>query len=166
MFKKIFRILKILINIAILVLFFAIIKIYNIGEVSIKWLDYQIETDAITAIIMSFLIVISTLIILYILIKITSLDFKNLFKIFFKKHYVKRLETIINRHNKAFLDLSQTLKYLDENDLKMAKKSYLKFASSVKNKEINDYLKLRIQGFIEKNEVQKTKFNLLKFFKK
>lgn len=131
----------------------------NNGEVVINWFNYQIISDALTVFALTIILVILIFIFSYILARILSFKFPNMFKIFFKKSYVRRLETIIKRQNKAFDEIAKTLTYIDLDEIKNAKKSQKKLHSMTKNKNINEYLSAKI-------DFAKGDSSLVKFAKK
>ncbi len=118
----------------------------NNGEVIINWFGYQLTTDTLTALFLVVLLMLIIAIFSYLVARIFALNFPNIFKIFFKKTYVSRLETIIKRHNKAFDELTKLLQNIDEKDVRNAKNLRKKFATLVKNKQINDFLSNKIEA--------------------
>ncbi len=144
--------------------------IENNGQVVIDWFGYQVVCDALTVFLAMIFLIIFIFIFSYFLAKILSFKFPNIFKIFFKKTYIQRLETILKRQNKAFDEIEKILSYLDFNDFKNAKKSLKKLHFYTKNKKINDYLSIKISKAAGDSSftkiVKKVKnFSLIPFFK-
>ncbi len=116
----------------------------NNGEVVIKWLGYQISSDALTLLLATILLVILIFFISYFVAKILSFKFPNIFKVFFRKSRAQRLEFIVKRQYKSFEKIFQTLNYIDLGDIKNAKKIKKKLYSSSKNDKIHKYLQHKI----------------------
>lgn len=144
--------------------------INNNGQVVIDWFGYQVICDALTVFLAMVFLVIFIFIFSYFLAKILSFKFPNIFKVFFKKSYIQRLESISKRQNKAFDEIEKILSCLDFNDVRNAKRSLKNLRSYTKNKKINDYLSIKISKAAGDSSftkvVKKVKgFSLIPFFK-
>lgn len=114
------------------------------GSVVITWLGYEVQTNILTAVLLSLLVAAIVSICSYLLARILAIKFPNFLKLFFRKSYTKQLEGIVSRHHQAFDLLAQALLALEVNDAKEAEDSQKKFSKLVKNSAINNFLSAKI----------------------
>ena len=95
--------------------------IENNGTIEVNWLDYNVQTDILTAILILgfFLVLIVTL--SYFLTRILAIKFPELLKFFFRKSYTRKLEKIISNHHQGFETLSKILIALEIQDYEYSK---------------------------------------------
>ncbi len=114
------------------------------GHVLINWLGYELKTDIITAatgtLFLSFLIFCT----IYLLLRIFAMRFPNLFKLFFKKSYTKKLETVIHRNWQGIELLPKLLLALENDDTRNAQILQNKLALYIKNPHLNNFLLAKI----------------------
>ncbi len=109
------------------------------GVVLVRWLDYQVQTDILTGILLAIIFTICVFFISYILARILAFKFPNLIKIFFNKKYVKTLEKTIKKQDQA-LDLVASLALaLEVDDKENAKKFAKEFSKLEQNKNLNHF---------------------------
>lgn len=109
------------------------------GSMVITWLGYEVKTDILTALLIAMLFAVAVFIFSYLLAKILSLKFPNLFKLLFRKSYNKRLEAIIKRYQKGVDAISQLLLSLESDDAKNSLSLQKKLSSLVKNPQLNNF---------------------------
>jgi HemY protein len=114
------------------------------GTVVITWLGYEVQTNILTAVLLSLLVAAVVSGCSYLLARILAIKFPNFLKLFFRKNYTKQLEKIVNRHHEAFEILAQTLLALEINDGREAENLQRKFSKLVKNAAINNFLLAKI----------------------
>jgi ABC-type multidrug transport system fused ATPase/permease subunit len=116
----------------------------NGGNVIIHFMNFEIQTNILTFIILSFLTVILTFSISYILGRILSLKFPNLLKIYQRKAHIKNIENKLNKLQKSQEEnlkiISETLEELIIKDEELAKYLYKKFLKNSENKELKNLL--------------------------
>lgn len=135
----------------------------NNGEVIINWLGYQLLMDALTLFLISVLAVIIAVTIANFVTKILFFQFPSFFKAFSKKRHIKRLEAIIKRQNKAFDIISDLSQFIDDEDLKSAKKLHKKLNSYTKNKKINHHFSNKIKVLQGDSQITKAKNKIKNF---
>jgi len=109
------------------------------GTVLVTWLGYEVRTDILTALLAAILFAAIVFIFAYVLARILAMKFPNLFKFFFKKSYVKRLESVINRHWQGIDLTSQLLLSLESDDVKSSIALQKKLSSFIKNPQLNNF---------------------------
>lgn len=114
------------------------------GLVTVRWLDYQLDTSVTTAIFISSFLCLLIFSFSYVLARILSLKFPNLFRIFFKKTHEKRLESIIMRQNQALLLISKIIIAIEVKDLKTAEKLALELSKATKKPTIKHALQIKL----------------------
>ncbi len=122
------------------------------GDVVITWLGYQLQTDVLTAILLTSLLSLLIFAISYLLARILAIRFPSLLKFLFRRSYVRHLEKVIKRHHKAFDEMSKALLALEVHDNNVAKKSQKDFAKLLKYSPLNDF-------FIAKTSFEERKFS-------
>jgi len=141
-----FRILKFLLIFAIIIAGVSWL-INNNGEVVINWLGYEIVTDIFMIIALSILSLIFIFLITYLLTKIFSFKISSITAKFVDRSNAKKLERERKDREVAYQCLTKVLAYLDEHEIKMARKFYKKFRGVVNNEEIIEYLDFRFKYF-------------------
>ena len=141
-----FRLLKFLVVFAI---FAAIVGwiINNNGEVVINWLGYEIVTDVFMIIVIAILVLAIVVTIAYLLTKIFSFKLGSIATKFHNKRRDKKLERMEKNSEVSYLYLTKILAYLDEHDIKLARKFFKQFCALVDNKDIIEYLNFRFYYF-------------------
>ncbi len=124
------------------------------GSVVVTWLGYQLQTDVLTAILLSIFFTLIIFSASYLFTRILAIKFPNLLKIFFKKSYLKRLEKLVHRHHKSFEVMSQLMLALEVHDEKSAEHLQKNFAKLVKNPSLNNFFLGKI--FAEKQQFSKS----------
>ena len=109
------------------------------GSVVITWFGYQVQTDAVTAILLAIFFTLLVFAISYLLARILAIRFPNILKFFFRKKYLKSLEKIVHRHHQAFDVMSQLLLALEVKDKKSAVILQKKFSHLIKNSALNNF---------------------------
>ena len=124
--------------------------IENNGTIEVNWLDYNIQTDILTAILILgfFLILIITL--SYFLTRILAIKFPELLKFFFRKSYTRKLEKIISNHHQGFETLSKILIALEIQDYEYSKKLFKTYQKQIKYKTIRNFLEAKF-AFYDKD---------------
>ncbi len=110
------------------------------GTVLITWLGYEAKTDILTALLVAVLFAAIVFILSYLIARILAMKFPNLFKILFKKSYVKRLESLIHRHWQGIDTISQLLLSLESEDVKSSTSLQKKLVTLIKNPQLNNFL--------------------------
>lgn len=110
------------------------------GTVLVNWLGYEAKTDILTALLIAILFAAIVFIFSYIVARILAMKFPNLFKLLFKKSYIKRLESVIHRHWQGIDTISQLLLSLESEDVKTSTSLQKKLASLIKNPQLNNFL--------------------------
>lgn len=110
------------------------------GTVLVTWLGYEAKTDILTALLLAILFAAIVFVFSYIVARILALKFPNLFKLLFKKSYVKRLEGTIHRHWQGIDITSQLLLSLESDDVKNSIALQKKLSSLIKNPQLNNFL--------------------------
>jgi uncharacterized membrane-anchored protein len=116
----------------------------NNGTIIINWLDYELQTDVLTAIVLALLAAIFIFAFSYLLARILALKFPNLRKLFFKKNYLKRLENIIKKYHRGFTLITELMLALESGDEKSAHNLHKKFAVLIKNPALNNFFSAKI----------------------
>jgi len=111
----------------------------NNGNVVINWLGHEVQTDILTAILLSFLAAVSIIALSYLLTRIFAIRFPNLLKLFSRKSYIRRLEKLVHRHHKAYDIMAQLMLALEVDDEKSAKELHKKFSKLIKNPALNNF---------------------------
>lgn len=109
------------------------------GSVVITWLGYETKTDILTALLIAIILAAVIFALSYLLARILALKFPNLFKFFFKKSYIKRLESLIHKHWQGINILSELLPALESDDLKSATGLQKKLSVLIKNPQLNEF---------------------------
>ncbi len=126
-------------SIAVLVSISLVFVLDHEGLIIVRWLDYQVQTDILTGILLAIIFTIFVFFISYILARILAFKFPNLIRIFFNKKYVKNLEKTIKKQDQA-LDLLATLALaLEVDDKESAKKLSKEFAKLEQSKILNHF---------------------------
>lgn len=141
-----FRVLKILLLMVVIVGAVSWL-INNNGEVVINWLGYEIVTDIFMIVVLVILSVIFIFVFTYILMKIFSFRFSSIAAKFVDRSNAKKLDRAKKDQDVAYEYLTRILAYLDECEVKKAKKFYKKFCALTRNKEIIEYLNFRLKYF-------------------
>ena len=142
------RLIKFLLLIAVIG-FATFWLVSNNGEVVINWLGYEIVTDIFVIIIFSILSLV--LVFVFSMLIARMLSFKVSFiKVLMRgsKSDSHQIEKIEKQNEEAFLNLTKILAFLDEGEVRLARKEYKKFCSKVKNRYILEYLEYRF-GYFE-----------------
>lgn len=109
------------------------------GSVVITWLGYETKTDILTALLLTIIFAAIIFALSYLLARILALKFPNLFKLLFKKSYIKRLESLIHRHWQGVETLRQLLLSLESHDVKESTSLQKKLAVLIKNPQLNNF---------------------------
>ncbi len=109
------------------------------GDVTITWLGYQLQTDVLTAILLTSLLSILIFLISYLAARILAIRFPTLLKFLFRRSYVRHLEKVIKRHHKAFAIMSKSLLALEVHDETASRKLQKDFAKLIKYAPLNDF---------------------------
>ncbi len=141
-----FKILKFLLIFAVLAAGVSWI-INNNGEVVINWLGYEIVTDIFMIVALAILSLFFIFLLTYFLTKIFSFRFSFITEKFIDRSNAKKLERVKKDQEVAYEYLTKVMAYLDEHDVKTAKKFYKKFCALVKNEQIIEYLDFRFRYF-------------------
>lgn len=118
--------------------------INNNGLVLITWLGYEIRVDVLTSILLASFFIILLLAISYLLARILAVRFPRFLRKLFKKSYVKSLEKIIHKNNQSFDIITELMLALEANDQKKTKKLSKKLFKSLKNEELEAFLRGKI----------------------
>jgi HemY protein len=124
------------------------------GSVIINWLGYEVQTDILTAVLLSIFFALMVFSFAYLLARILAFRFPNLFKIFFRKKYFRSLEKILHRHHQGFDLMVKMLLALEVHDEKSAENLRKKFSQLIKNSALNDFFLGKI--LFEKREFKKS----------
>ncbi|MFM7702720.1 MAG: hypothetical protein ACKO6C_04605 [Alphaproteobacteria bacterium] len=124
--------------------------IENNGTIEINWLDYNIQTDILTAILILGFFLILTITLSYFLTRILAIKFPELLKFFFRKSYTKKLEKIISNHHQGFETLSKILIALEIQDYEYSKKLFKVYQKQIKYKTIQNFLEAKF-AFYDKD---------------
>lgn len=124
------------------------------GSVIITWLGYELQTNILTAILLSIFFTLIVFSVSYLLAKILAIRFPNLFKIFFRKRYFRSLEKLVHRHHQGFDLMVKMLFALEVHDEKSAENLRKKFSQLIKNSSLNDFFLSKI--LFEKREFEKS----------
>ncbi len=122
------------------------------GSVVITWLGYEAKTDILTTLLITIFFAAIVFLISYLLARILAMKFPNLFKLFFKKSYVKRLESLIHKHWQGIDILQQLLLSIESEDAKTSENLQKKLAVLIKNPRLNNF-------FIAKIAYQNSEFS-------
>jgi HemY protein len=114
------------------------------GHVLITWLGYELQTDVLTAILISAFFSLIIFAISYLFARILAIKFPSLLKILFRKSYAKSLEKLLRRHRQGFDLMAETLLALEINDEKSAETLQKKFTKLIKHPGLNNFLLGRI----------------------
>lgn len=109
------------------------------GVVLITWLGYEAKTDILTSLLVAIVFAAIVFVFSYLLARILAMKFPNLFKLLFKKSYVKRLESTIHRHWKGIDLTSQLLLSLESDDVKTSFALQKQLSSLIKNPQLNNF---------------------------
>ncbi len=109
------------------------------GTVLVTWLGYEAKTDILTALLLAIFFAAIIFICSYIVARILALKFPNLFRLLFKKSYIKRLESVIQRHWKGVDVISQLMLSLESDDVKASLDLQKKLFSFIKNPQLNNF---------------------------
>jgi uncharacterized membrane-anchored protein len=109
------------------------------GVVLVTWLGYEAKTDILTALLIAIAFAAIIFVFSYIVARILAMKFPNLFKLFFKKSYIKRLEAVIHRQWQGVDVASQLLLSLESEDVKNSISLQKKLASLIKNPQLNNF---------------------------
>ena len=129
----------------------------NNGTLIIEWLDYQINTDVFTVILILIFSFFFFAFLFHLLIRLLSIKFPFFLKTFFKKTYTKKIEQSLKRQLKGYESLTNILLAIQNQDSDLAKFYYQDFNFHIKNKPLNSVLQANIallnQDFslVEKN---------------
>ena len=126
----------------------------NNGLVVISWLEYEIQTDILTALLVSVFFALLIFAISHLLARILAVRFPKLLKVFFKKQYTKKLEKTIAKQEKAFAILSKILIALDSGDQELAEKLRPRLTRIIKDSSLDDFLQGKI--LFNKNKFAKS----------
>lgn len=118
--------------------------IENNGSVVVNWLGYEMQTDVLTIILLTFFLTLLLIFLVSIFTRILAIKFPALLKFFFKRNYTKSLEKIIKKYHKSFDDLSSLLLALEVSDKKYIDLHYKNLAKNFKHKKINDFFQAKI----------------------
>ncbi len=110
------------------------------GNVLITWLGYELQTDVLTAILISALFSLMVFAITYLFARILAIKFPSLLKFIFRKSYVKNLEKVVRRHHQGFDLMAETLLALEINDEKSAEALQKKLNKLIKHSGLNNFL--------------------------
>jgi len=131
------------------------------GDVTITWLGYQLQSDVLTAILLTALFAVFLFIISYLLARILALRFPAFLKFLFRRSYVRHLEKVIKRHHQAFETMSKALLALEAGDDGAAKKQQKDFSKLVKYRALNDFFLAKI--YFEDQQFEKSAEYFVKF---
>lgn len=131
------------------------------GVVLVTWLDYQAETDILTAILLAIFFTLVIFAFSYLLARLLAIRFPSLLKLFFRRNYLRKLEKLVQRHHEAFEIMTQMLLALEVKDEKSAEELRKKFSKLIKNSELNNFFLGKI--FFEKQEFSKSAELFAKF---
>lgn len=134
--------------------FFFILVLDNNGIVVVKWLSYEIQTDVLTAILVSIFFALLVFSISYLLARILAIRFPKLLKIFFRKYYVKNLEKTIKKQEKTFENIRKALTALESGDYDLAHNMQRKISKVISKSSLNDFLQGEI--LFKKNNFAKS----------
>lgn len=109
------------------------------GSVVINWLGYEVSSDILTALLLTIIFAAIIFAISYLLARILALKFPNLFKLLFKKSYIKRLESLIHKHWQGIDTLQQLLFSLESQNVKESVHLQKKLAILIKNPQLNNF---------------------------
>jgi len=109
------------------------------GTVLVTWLGYEAKTDILTALLITIIFAAIIFAISYLLARILALKFPNLFRLLFKKSYIKRLENVIQRHWKGLDVISQLMLSLESDDVKTSLDLQKKLFPLIKNPQLNNF---------------------------
>lgn len=123
------------------------------GSVLITWLGYELQTDVLTAILLSVFFALLIFAISYLAARILAIKFPALLKFFFKRSYIKSLEKVVHRHHQALDVMAQLMLALEVYDEKSAEKLQKNFSKLIKNPSLNDFFLGKI--FFEKRQFVK-----------
>lgn len=112
----------------------------NNGSMVINWLDYQVQTDIFTAILIIIFICALLIFITNILTRLLAIRFPQLLKFFFKKNYTSKLEKIILKHHQGLDELLKLLLAMENDEITESKKLHKNFQKLIKHNELNNFL--------------------------
>lgn len=130
----------------------------NNGSVIVNWLNYEMQTDVLTIIVITILSTVFIILLATFLTRILAIKFPSLLKFFFKRNYTRSLEKIVSRHHQGFDELASLLLAIENNDEKYISLHQKNFTKNIKHKKINDF----ILGKIALN--QKDNEKIVKYF--
>jgi len=114
------------------------------GDVTITWLGYQLQSDVLTAILLTSLLAVFLFLFSYLLARLLAIRFPAFLKFLFRRSYVRHLEKVIKRHHQAFEIMSKALLALEAGDDSAARKQQKDFAKLVKYGALNDFFLAKI----------------------
>lgn len=113
--------------------------IENNGTILINWIGYEIETDIFSALLLFTFFVVFFVLLILVITKLLSFKFPKLYKLFFKRSYVKKLEKIIKNHHKAFDNITNIMIAIEANEIEDAKKIFNNLQKNTKHKLLNNF---------------------------
>lgn len=114
------------------------------GSVIINWLGYEIKTDILTAILLTTFATLLVFAASYLTARILAVKFPNLFRFFFKKSYLKRLENLVHKHWQGLDLMAELLLSLEAKDIKSSENLQKKFSKLIKNPKLNNFFSGKI----------------------
>lgn len=112
----------------------------NDGTVIITWLGYEARTSILAAALITAFFSLIVFAVSYLVARILAVRFPNLFKLFFKRTYLAKLEKLVKRNRKAANITTNLLMALEMKDLKVAEKLNHDFSKLIKSPELNNFL--------------------------
>lgn len=109
------------------------------GLVIINWLGYEVKTDILVAILVAVLITVLVFLVSYLIARILAIKFPNVFKIFFRRLYLRKLEKLVHRYRKSQKIMLQLLLATEAGDIKAADGFLSDFSAKIKNPKLNNF---------------------------
>lgn len=110
------------------------------GEVLITWLGYEIRTNVLIAILITSLATLFICAVSYLAARVLTIGFPSIFKLLFKKTYVRKLEDLVKKHQKGFDEISELLMAIELKDIKALEDLHKHSSKFIKAKKLNSFL--------------------------
>lgn len=110
------------------------------GQVVITWLNYEIRTSILSAVIILLAFTLLVFAITYLLARILAIRFPTISKLFFGKSHVKRLEKLLKKNEKGLQTIVDLLMAIEVRDQKTAKKLQKQVSKLINNNQLDDFL--------------------------
>lgn len=110
------------------------------GQVIITWLDYEVRTSILSAVILTTAFTLTIFAITYLFAKILSVRFPSISKLFFGKSQIRKLEKLVKKNEKGSQTIVDLLMAMEVGDQKSSKKLQGRVSKLINNPQLDDFL--------------------------